>query len=92
MEFIVFRCKSDPAMFVVTDAEHADRLPAGVCPESGEMERVGEFPEIGESREAFNETIAKNSIAEQGFYRFTAKTFDWIQRPPSAYAPSGGAA
>lgn len=92
MEFIVFRCKSDPATFVVTDAAHVDSLPKGACPEASDMEKVGEFPEIGERREAFNETIAKHSIEEQGFYRFTAKTFDWIQRPPSAYAPSGGAA
>ncbi len=92
MDFIVFRCKSDPACFIVTDAAHAAGLPAGICPGDGGYEKVGEFPELGEARKAFNEQIAKNSIAEQGFYQFTAGSFDWIEQPPSAYAPGGGVA
>ena len=92
MEFIVFRCRSDPATFIVTDAAHVGGLPAGLCPDGGELEKVGAFAEIGKRRQAFDETLAKNSIAHQGFYRFTAKTFDWIEQPPSAYAPSGGVA
>ena len=82
MKFIVFRCKKAPDYFVVTDEAHLGSLPGGVCPGGGELEKVGEYPELGESRVAFNEAIAKNSIASQGFYRFEAKTFDPVAVSP----------
>ena len=72
MTFVVYRCTGDPDYFVVTDPEHAGALP---------------FGEMGEARLAFDEHLAKNSIAAQGFYRFEAKSFDPIaprqSTPPS---------
>ncbi len=75
MKFRVYRCKKDPEYFVVTDAEHAGELRESWCPRGGELEKVGECPEIGAERAAFDESVAKRSIAHQGFYRFKAKTF-----------------
>ncbi len=74
MKFGVYRCKKDPHYFVVTDAERAGELRESWCPRGGELEKVGEYPEIGAQRVAFDETVAKHAIAQQGFYRFKAKT------------------
>jgi uncharacterized protein YcgL (UPF0745 family) len=84
MKFVVYRCSKAPDYFIVTDEEHRDRVPEAACPDGGKLEEVGRFPEMGDERAAFNETIAKNSIREQGFYRIEAKSFDPVaQRPDS---------
>ncbi len=92
MKFIVFQCKSDPAYFVITDHAHIDRIPANVCPDNGEMDKVGEWDETEIREGTFNKAIARNSIESQGFYRMESKYFDVIEQPPSGYAPAGGAA
>ena len=86
MEFHVFRCTSDQDYFIVTDAAHeAAARQANLCPTRGDkLEKVGVFGEMGKERAAFDETIAKNSIAEHGFYRFEAKTFDPVAERPLA--------
>ncbi len=85
MEFHVFQCKIDRDYFIVTDAAHVDRLTPAVCPTPGdELEKVGVFAEMGEERVAFNEQLAKNSINHQGYYRFSAKSFDPVAQAPLA--------
>ncbi len=75
MKFIVYQCSQDQDYFIVTDAEHESKVTAKLCPSGGELTKVGEYPEMGEKRAAFDETLAKNSIEHQGYYRFEAKGF-----------------
>ena len=82
MDFVVLRCKSDPDYFIITDEEHQDSVPSAACPSGGELEKVGTYAEMGEERIAFNESIAKNTIREHGFYRIEAKTFDPVAERP----------
>ncbi len=85
MEFHVFQCKIDRDYFIVTDAAHVDSLTPAVCPTPGdELEKVGVFPEMGETRVAFNERFVKNLINHQGYYRFSAKSFDPVAQSPLA--------
>ena len=82
MIFIVYRCTQSPDVFIVTDEVHMEGIASLACPENDRLEKVGEFPEMGDKRAAFNETIAKNSIRAQGFYRFHAKTFGPVSQIP----------
>lgn len=83
MEFLVYRCKSDPDCFVATSEAHKASLSGDVCPTHGDtLAPVGRFAEIGDERTAFNEKLAKRSIEENGFYRFHSKTFDPVAQPP----------
>lgn len=82
MKFVVFRCSMDQDFFIVTDEARADQVSGKLCPNGGEVEKVGEFDEMGSERLAFDETIAKNSIEEQGFYRFEARTWAPGGTPP----------
>ena len=83
MDFIVYRFKREQDDFVVTDAEHEGQLSADKCGMPGdELEKVGIFAEMGEQRAAFDESLAERSIEHQGFYRFHAKTFEPVAKPP----------
>ena len=84
MEFHVYQCKIDKDFFVVTDEAHLDILKnPNVCPTPGdELQKVGQFDEMGKERTAFDEGFAKRSIESQGFYRFHAKSFDPLGEPP----------
>lgn len=85
MSFHVFRCKKDQDIFFVTDATHANKVTNRLCPTPGdELEKVGEFSEMGKTRAAFDETLAKNSIRSQGYYRFEAKSFNPVAEWPLA--------
>ena len=84
MRFVVFQCQRDRDMFVVTDDAHADKLPTELTDLHGRLERVGAFPEMGRDRVAFDETLAKNSIAHQGYYLFEARSFDAVAEAPTA--------
>lgn len=85
MEFHVFQCKIDRDCFIVTDAAHVDSLTSAVCPTPGDdLEKVGVFAEMGETRVAFNERLAKNSIDHQGYFRFVAKSFNPVAQAPLA--------
>ena len=86
MSFHVFRCKNDSDIFVVTDDGHVDKVGNHLCPSpDDELEKVGVFSEMGKGkRAAFDETIAKNSIESQGYYRFEAKTFNPVAEWPLA--------
>lgn len=75
MIFYIYRCTKDPEVFIVTDEEHASLVTASLCPRTGELEKVGEYPEMGDRRVAFDETLAKNSIRSQGYFRFEARSF-----------------
>ncbi len=82
MKFIVYRCTKDPDYFIVTDRHHVEQVREAMCPSGGDVERIGEYAEMGESRVAFDETLAKNSIEHQGFYRFEANTFAAVPEAP----------
>lgn len=82
MRFVIFRCVNDPDFFIVTDEAHVAQVGSSCCPSGGELERLGEYGEMGDQRVAFDETLAKNSIEHQGFYRFEARSFDPVAQPP----------
>jgi len=82
MEFHVYRCVADPDYFLITNAENAPKLSGNECPNGGELEKVGEYPELSDTRVAFNEDIAKSAIRKKGYFRIEAKSFD-----PVAVAP-----
>jgi len=85
MDFHVFQCKIDRDCFIVTDAAHVDRLTSAVCRTPGDdLEKVGVFAEMGETRAAFDERLAKNSIDHQGYFRFEAKSFNPVAQAPLA--------
>lgn len=85
MKFHVFQCKLDRDTFVVTDDAHVGGISAALCPTPGdELEKVGVFSEMGRSRAAFDERLAKNSIQSQGFYRFEARSFNPVAEWPLA--------
>lgn len=81
MKFVVYRHVQDRDSFVVTDSAH-ERDAVQKLPVEDKLEKVGEFPEMGEERAAFDESLAKNSIKDHGFYRFAAKTFAPAGQPP----------
>jgi hypothetical protein len=85
MKFHVYRCKLDSDTFIVTDAKNSKKLTNDVCPSpEDELVKVGEFPEMGKSRVAFDEGLAKRSIASQGYFRFHSKTYDPVAEMPGA--------
>jgi hypothetical protein len=89
MTFLIYRCKADPDYFLITDPDHKDAVNGSLCPNGGELEEVGEFPEMGEDRVAFNEDIAKNAIEKQGYYRIESETFDPVSERPGTRMPGG---
>jgi hypothetical protein len=54
-----------------------------LCPEEGDLELIGEYSEMGESRLAPNESIAEDSIKNFGYYQIESKTFDPVARIPA---------
>lgn len=82
MKFVVYRCTKTPDYFLITDEAHRDQMRGGMCPEEGDLELIGEYPELGESRVAFNESIAQSAIKKQGFYQIESKTFDPVAQAP----------
>ena len=85
MNFHVYRCLRDRDTFFVTNDDHLDAVTDEICPTPGDaLQKVGVFSEIGRDRVAFNETLAKNSIENQGYYRFEAKTFNPVAEWPLA--------
>jgi hypothetical protein len=72
MKFVVFQCSKDPDYFIVTDEAHKADMTGGLCPGGGDLTEIGDFAEMGADRAAFDETLAKNSIEKQGYYRFEA--------------------
>lgn len=89
MTFLIYRCKADSDYFLITDPDHKDTVSGSLCPSGGELEEVGEFPEMGEKRVAFNEDIAKNAIEKQGYYRIEAESFDPVAERPGTRMPGG---
>ena len=85
MKFVVFQCSKDPDYFIVTDAANKDAVSGKLCPNGGELKEVGDFAEMGEERAAFDETLAKNSIEKQGYYRFEAPGMAAV--PPAPEMP-----
>jgi len=82
MKFHVYRCVADPDYFLITNAENAPKLSGTECPNGGELEKVGEYPELGATRVAFDEKIANSAIRKQGYYRIEAKSFDPVAVEP----------
>lgn len=83
MEFHIFQCEREKDCFVVTDAAHEAELTAKVCPyPDDKLVKVGVFGELGDKRVAFDEGLAKRSIEKQGYFRFTAKSFDPVVERP----------
>jgi hypothetical protein len=84
MGFHVFQCQQDQDYFIVTDAEHADQVAkSDLCPSTGDtLKKIGVFEEMGKERAAFDEGLAKRTIAEHGYFRFEAKSFDPVAERP----------
>lgn len=84
MQFHVFQCKTDRDYFIITDAAHCQAAESGkVCPTPGDrVEKIGVFDEMGKDRVAFDEGLAKRSIESQGYFRFSAKSFDPVAERP----------
>ncbi len=82
MKFIVFQCSESPDYFLVTDKDHVDDVEEGLRPGDGDLKRVGEYPEMGERRVAFNESIATSAIRNQGYYRFEASSMAAVPQVP----------
>jgi hypothetical protein len=74
MMFQVYQHERDQDSFVVTDKEHAKET-IEMLSVQDRLTLVGEYAEMGPDRVAFDETLARNSIRDHGFYRFTAKSF-----------------
>ncbi len=85
MKFVVFQCSKDPDYFIVTDEAHKTDMKGSLCPSGGSLKEVGEYSEMGAERAAFDETLAKNSIEKQGYYRFEAPSMAAV--PPSPEMP-----
>ena len=85
MKFVVFQCSKDPDYFIVTDEAHKSEMKGSLCPSGGDLKEVGEYSEMGAERAAFDETLAKNSIEKQGYYRFEAPSMAAV--PPSPEMP-----
>lgn len=82
MTFVIYQCEDAPEYFVVTDTEHMREVKKEVCPGGSGMKEIGTYSELGKDRVAFNETIAKDAIKNQGYYRFEAKTWDPVAQAP----------
>lgn len=85
MKFVVFQCTEDPEFFIVTDEAHKANVTGELCPNGGKLKEVGDFPEMGEIRAAFDEKLAKESIEARGFYRFEAPSMSAV--PPAPEMP-----
>jgi len=84
VKFVVYRCNKDPDYFLVTDETHQGTLRGDDCPAGGDLEEIGTYTELGKERVAFNESLAKDAIKTQGYYRFEAKTWDPVAQAPGA--------
>lgn len=82
MKFLVFQCSKDPDYFIVTDEAHKREVKGELCPNGGDIQEVGEYPEMGADRAAFDETVAKNSIRKKGYYRFEALSMAAVATSP----------
>jgi hypothetical protein len=82
MKFIVFQCSKSPDYFIVTDKDHVAEVKGSLCPDGGELKEVGEYGEMGKERAAFDETLAMNSIAKQGYFRFEAPSMAAVSPAP----------
>ena len=85
MKFVVFQCSKSPDYFLVTDEDHVDDAEKGLRPGDGDLKKVGDYPEMGKERVAFDESIAMNAIRKQGYYRFEAPSMAAV--PPSPEMP-----
>lgn len=85
MIFVVFQCSKDPDYFIVTDENHRGEVEGKLCPSGGDLNLVGNYSDMGKDRAAFDETLAKNSINKQGYYRFEAPSMAAV--PPSPEMP-----
>lgn len=85
MKFVVFQCSKDPDYFIVTDEAHKADMKGGLCPGGGDLIEIGDYAEMGADRAAFDETLAKNSIQKQGYYRFEAPSMAPV--PPAPEMP-----
>ena len=85
MKFVVFQCTQDPEFFIVTDDAHKANVKGNLCPNGGELKEIGDSPEMGETRAAFDEKVAIESIKAHGFYRFEAPSMAAV--PPSPEMP-----
>lgn len=74
MHFLVYQNLKDPENFLITDFPHRDKARAALADSGEEVMVVGSFEEIGESRAAFDESIAKAAIEKQGYYRIHAES------------------
>ncbi len=82
MTFVIYRCSMDQDYFIVTDPAHAEQISGSLCPNGGEVEKVGAYEEMGPERAAIDDTAALNPIREHGCYRFEAKTWRPEGTPP----------
>ena len=85
MKFVVFQCSKSPDYFIVTDKDHVADVRGSLCPDGGDLKEVGEYPEMGEERAAFDESFATAAIRKQGYYRFEARSMAPV--PPSPEMP-----
>ncbi len=83
MKFVVYRYTDAPDNFLVTDEAHRGTVKHDAGADDRELEEIGIYDEMGEERAAFNETLAKDSIKTQGFYRFEAKTWNPVAQSPA---------
>ena len=73
MNFLIYQCIKDPENFVVTDTLHKEGANAALRAEGEELKEVGAFEEMGETRAAFDESLARAAIEKQGYYRVHAE-------------------
>ncbi len=88
MKFVVYQYTQAPDIFLVTDDDHRVQALEQASPEKGPLELIGEYGELGESRMAFSEALAKSAIENQGFYEFESKTFDPVGQQPGGHFQS----
>ena len=85
MKFVVFQCSESPDYFIVTDDDHVRDAKSALRPGDGDLKQVGEYPEMGKERVAFDESLAMSAIRKQGYYRFEAPSMAAV--PPSPEMP-----
>jgi hypothetical protein len=81
--FRIYRETTRPDWFVVTDAREGAPPPIAEVTGLEGLEFVGEYPELGPSRVAFNELLAKDAIWNQHYYRFKSNSFDPVAEMPA---------
>jgi hypothetical protein len=72
MKFVIYQLEKDPEYFIVTDDTHKEQVRTNLAVDGG-LKEIGKFDEMGKTRAAFDENVAREAINKQGYLKVHAE-------------------